>query len=369
MLECGIYARMTKGTSMLPMGLGHSIAVASDHCDEIAVIIPVYAGRPFLRELCARIAAALEPISPHFSIVLVDDRSGDNVWDLIQEVGRDDRRIKGIQLSRNFGQHHALTAGVDYARAHWYVVMDCDLQDAPEDIPLLYEKAREGFDMVIGISKRQGHAGVKRLASFLFYTVFNKMAGINLAFGAGNFRIFSESVATGLRQIREQLRCLPATLSFMGFDIAEVQTQHHPRSEGKSSYSLRKLASLATNTILAHSELPLKITAFFGLTVAGFSILGGLLILARTIIFGSSVTGWASLIISVFIVGGVQIFSIGVVGIYVGKTFEEAKRRPLYFVRDTVNLNPRAQVPASIESHNDLPSADELPSRRAVSTQ
>src|SRR5215207_6894427 len=121
--------------------------------DEIAVVVPVYMGKAVLRKLCGRLVAALEPITPHFSIVLVDDRSPDDAWPLIQELGREDRRIRGVQLSRNFGQHYALTAGIDHARAHWYVVMDCDLQDAPEDIPLLYATA-PGSSTVSSTSSR-----------------------------------------------------------------------------------------------------------------------------------------------------------------------------------------------------------------------
>jgi dolichol-phosphate mannosyltransferase len=344
-------------------------AATAKYRDEFAIVIPVHNGRPFLRELCARLTNAIEPISPCFSIILVDDRGNDNAWELITELGGSDRRIKGVQLSRNFGQHHALTAGIDYARANWYVIMDCDLQDAPEDIPRLYAKAREGFDMVVAINNREGHEGARRFASWLFYGVFNKMAGINLTFGVGNFRIFSDAVASGVRQLREQLRCLPASLSFLGFEVAELQTRHHPRNEGQSSYSLRKRMRLATDTILAHSELPLKVTASCGLVVAGLSLLAGFLIILRTLIFGTAVTGWASLIVSVFIVGGIQIFCIGVVGIYVGKTFEEAKRRPLYFVRNTINLDPHDAVTGSGELQDRFPAADQFPTRRAVSTE
>ena len=337
--------------------------------DEIAVIVPVYAGRPFLRELCERSIAALETISPFFSVVLVDDRSPDNVWALIQELSLSDHRIKGLQLSRNFGQHHAITAGIDHARARWYVVMDCDLQDAPEDIPLLYQKALQGFDMVVAINRREGHSRNKRLASRLFYRAFNKFSTVRLTYGASNFRIFSDAVAIGLRQLREQLRCLPTSLSFMGFEVAELETSHHPRSEGASSYSFRKLAQLALNAILAHSELPLKITAGLGLVIAAFSIVAGLLIVARTLLYGIGVLGWASLIVSVFIVGGVQIFCIGVVGIYVGKTFAETKKRPLYFIRDAVNIGLRLPGESSFESQDDFPAADKLPPGRVVLTE
>lgn len=306
--------------------------------DEIAVVVPIYMGKNVLRELCERLTVALEPITERYSIILVDDRGSDNAWPLIQELGRENNRIRGIQLSRNFGQHHALTAGIDYARANWYVVMDCDLQDAPEDIPLLYKKAHEGYDIVVGTRDKEGHGIVKRLTSRLFYTVFGVLAGVDLDWSVGNYRIFSDRVAEGFRQMREQMRFFPASLSLMGFEVGTVPLPHYARKVGKSSYRLKNLAKLAVNTILAHSQTPLRITALLGLAIAAISLLGALWIGIRVLVWGTAVTGWASLIIAVFVVGGVQIFVTGVVGIYVGKCFEEAKKRPLYFVRDTSNL-------------------------------
>ena len=144
--------------------------------DEIAVVVPVYMGESCLRELCERLVASLSPITTRFSILLVDDRAPDNVWPLIGELGRGDPR-RGIQMSRNFGQHFAITAGLDHARARWYVVMDCDLQDAPEDIPRLYAKAQTGFDVVVGARAKEGHGYVKQHASKLFYAAFNRFAG------------------------------------------------------------------------------------------------------------------------------------------------------------------------------------------------
>lgn len=309
--------------------------------DDIAVVVPLYMGRSCLRELCRRLVAALETITPRFSIVLVDDRSPDDAWPLIRELGREEPRIRGVQLSRNFGQHYALTAGVDHARARWYVVMDCDLQDAPEDIPLLHAKAQEGFDVVVGARRKEGHGFVKRHASKLFYAAFNRLAGFDLDWSVGNFRIFSDRVADGFRAMREQMRFFPASLSFMGFEVAALELPHHPRAEGKSSYTFGKLARLAGSAILAHSQTPLKIAAFFGLGMAVLSLFAALAIIVLALGWGIPVTGWASLIVAVFVVGGVQIFITGVVGIYVGKTFEEAKKRPLYFVKDTSNLTGR----------------------------
>lgn len=306
--------------------------------DEIAVVIPVYQGRAVLRELCERLVASLSTITDNFSVILVDDRSPDDAWPLIEALGRDDKRVRGIQLSRNFGQHHALTAGIDFARAHWYVVMDCDLQDAPEDVPLLYRKVHEGFDAVVAERDKEGHSSVKRWASRFFYTIFKWASGIDANWNVGNFRIFSDAVAAGFRDMREQMRNLPADLSWMGFKVGYISLPHHQRPVGESAYTYWKLIRLAGNTILAHSQMPLKITAMVGLIIAAFSFIAGLFIIARVLIWGSSITGWASLIVSVFMIGGVQIFLTGVVGIYVGKCFEEAKRRPLYLVRATSNV-------------------------------
>jgi polyisoprenyl-phosphate glycosyltransferase len=314
-------------------------AVLSDSTlDDIAVVIPVYMGKTVLRELCHRLVATLSKMTSSFSIILVDDRSPDNAWPLICELGQEDQRIRGIQLSRNFGQHYALTAGIDHACARLYLVMDCDLQDAPEDIPLLYAKINEGFDIVVGVRRKEGHGYIKRGASRCFYALFNLLAGVNLDWSVGNYRIFSNRVAEGFKQMREQMRFFPASLSLMGFEVGYVALPHHPRAEGRSSYTLGKLTRLAVNTLLAHSQRPLKIAAAFGLFISAISLLAAIGIVTRALLWGATVTGWASLIVTLCVLGGIQIFVTGIVGIYVGKCFEEAKKRPLYFVRETLNL-------------------------------
>jgi polyisoprenyl-phosphate glycosyltransferase len=306
--------------------------------DEIAVIVPVYMGLRVVPELCRRLVCALETITTRFSIILVDDRSSDNPWPLICELGQTDERIRGVQLSRNFGQHHALTAGIDHARARWYVIMDCDLQDAPEDIPLLYLKAQEGFDMVVGVRRREGHGFFKRQSSRLFYAAFNLLAGFQMDWSVGNYRIFCDRVACSFRQLREQMPFIPASFSLMGFEVGSVALPHHSREAGRSSYTFMKLANLAANTILAHSQRPLKFAAALGLLIAALSLAAAVAIAARALFWGTAVVGWASLIVAVFIIGGMQIFVTGIVGIYVGKCFDEAKKRPLYFVRELSNL-------------------------------
>jgi len=307
---------------------------------ELALALQRLGSAAVVRELSSRLVATLQSITPRFSIVLVDDRAPDNAWPIIADLCAGDPRVKGIQLSRNFGQHYALTAGIDHADADWYVVMDCDLQDAPEDIPLLYAKALEGFDMAIAVRKKEGHGGLKRFGSRVFYSAFSLLAGFNMDWTVGNFRIFSSQIADGFREMREQMRCLPASFSLMGFQVGEVEVPHHPRPYGKSSYTLRKLVKLGGTMVLAHSQMPLKIAMFFGLFVAFLAMLGGLTITIAALLDVFKVTGWASLMVAIFGIGGVQIFITGIVGIYVGKCLDEAKRRPLYFVRELRNVRP-----------------------------
>jgi dolichol-phosphate mannosyltransferase len=310
-----------------------------DDIDEIAVILPVYMCKSLLREVCDRLAATLSRITDRYSIVLVDDASPDHSWPLIEEMGHADPRIRGLRLCRNFGQHYALTAGLDHCRARWYVVMDCDLQDAPEDVLRLYEKAVEGHDVVVAVHGKGGHSTMKRLTSRLFYWLFRKLSGLKGDWHQGNFRIFSDTVAQAFRQVREQLRFLPATFDWMGFETTAIEVDHVPRNDGSSSYTFRKLAQLALNTILAHSEVPLKLVAAFGLVLSFASILGGAYIAVRTLFYGAAVSGWASLFVLICIIGGVQIFIMGVLGMYVGKTFNEAKKRPLYLVSNYSNID------------------------------
>ncbi len=313
-------------------------AASSDGIPEIAIIVPVYNGRPMLEELCRRLVDALGTITKDFVIVLVDDAAPDDPWPMIGAIGRREPRIKGVRLSRNFGQHYALTAGIDLVRARWYVIMDCDLQDAPEDIPLLYSKALEGHDLVAGLRLKGGHSIIKRQSSRLFYALFRVLSGIHLDWSTGNFRIFSNRVADGFRSMREQMRFIPASFEWMGFNPVYIPLPHHERSQGSSSYSLGKLVKLATHTILAHSQMPLKVVAGFGLVMSLITFAIAVVFFGRALLFGTEVVGWASLFVTMLFIGSIQIALMGILGIYIGKTFEETKGRPLYIVKDTMNL-------------------------------
>lgn len=307
---------------------------------EISVVVPVYKGEAFLAELYQRLCANIEIISKDFEILLIEDCGGDRSWGLIEELSFGDPRVKGILLSRNFGQHPAITAGLDLARGRWVVVMDCDLQDRPEEIPRLYAKAQEGFEVVVARRRHRQDGWLKRTTSRLFYRVFSWLAGIQMDAEVGNFRIISRKVADAFRVMRETTRFFGGMVAWMGFPTAAIDVCHDPREQGRSTYTYRKLFTLALDIIVAYSDRPLWISVRFGFLVSGLALLGGIWIVYRTLRHGTPILGWASLIVSVYLLGGVIISLLGILGIYLAKVFDGVKARPLYLVaRQTDNFN------------------------------
>jgi dolichol-phosphate mannosyltransferase len=192
----------------------------------ISVVIPVYKAENSLSELYQRLNSSLTLISEDFEIILVEDCGGDRSWEIILELANQDPRVKGIQFSRNFGQHYGITAGIDYCNADWVVVMDCDLQDRPEEIPRLYAKAKEGYDVVLAKRKNRQDAFFKKLTSKIFYQAFNYLADLEYDSEVGNFRIISRKVVSNLRLMREQLRFFGGLVDWMGFPSASIEVQH-----------------------------------------------------------------------------------------------------------------------------------------------
>jgi len=298
----------------------------------ISVVIPVYRAESCLGELYRRLRAALETVTTDFEIVLVEDCGGDRSWPLIVELAQKDPRVKGIQFSRNFGQHYGITAGLDHCDGDWVVVMDCDLQDRPEEIPRLYAKAQEGHEIVVARRGKRSDPLLKRLSSWLYYSVFSWLADMDYDPQAGNFRILSRKVIGNYRNMRERSRFFGSLINWMGFPASSIDVQHDERFEGESTYTFSKLWRLGAETIIAYSDKPLRLAIRFGFIIAFFAFLYGLYILFLALFHGSPVTGWSSLIVSFYFLGGIIIAILGILGIYLGKTYDETKQRPLYVI-------------------------------------
>lgn len=304
----------------------------------ISVVIPVYGCNHCLLELTERISQTLEVITDAYEIIYINDGSPDASWSTIVSLCKLDSRIKGIHLSRNFGQHHAITAGLDYARGKWTVVMDCDLQDRPEEIRRLYEKAQEGYDVVFASREERQDSLIKKQSSKFFYKIYNYLANQSSDHQVANFSISSHRVIEGFRKMREQNRIFPLFIQWMGFKTAYLPVKHQQRRAGKSSYSLKKLFILATDVIISQSNKPLRFSIQAGLFIAFFSFLYGVYLFIRYFFLAKQVPGWTSLMVSIFFFGGLVLFNLGIIGLYLGKVFNETKSRPLYLIKDERNI-------------------------------
>lgn len=301
----------------------------------ISVVSPVYQAEACVAELCRRLRAAIAPLTESFEIILIEDRSPDNSWAAIQAEAAKDSRVRGLRLARNSGQHRAITAGLDVAKGDWVVVMDCDLQDPPEEIPRLYDKAMDGYEIVVAQFEERTESAFRQKTSRIFWRGLSWLAGMPFDHRIGNFRIMSQSVVENFRLYREQLRLLGGITTLMGFTTASLPVRRDERFAGETSYTLGKLLSIAIEIAMAYSDKPLKLSVMAGLFISGLSIIVGGVILVLGLGGFVEVPGWASVMVSLYLLGGLVIANLGVVGYYVGKTFDETKRRPLYIVERT----------------------------------
>ena len=303
----------------------------------MSVIVPVYGCSSSLEELYIRLKTTLETISVNFELILVNDDCPRNSWEVIKKLAAQDKRVIGINLSRNFGQIRAITAGLDHASGDLVVVMDCDLQDQPEEIISLYNKLQEGYDVVFARRhERQDHF-MTRLVSNVFYRIYSWFIGAHFDQTLCNFSISKKMVIDGYVRMREQNRSWVMFIQWLGFKQTSLNVKHAKRKEGKSSYTLAKRLRLASHVITSQSNKPLLIFLGFGFITAFCSFAYAFSILLRYFFFGISMVGWASVIVSIFFFGGLILVNLGIVGLYIGYLFNEIKSRPLYLIREIIN--------------------------------
>lgn len=305
---------------------------------KISVVSPVYRGEKMVSELVRRNVEALNSMNVDYEIILVNDASPDNSWQAIEQECKKNPKVKGLNLSRNFGQHYAITAGLSYAQGEWVVVMDCDLQDRPEEIPNLYKKAQEGYDSVLAQRVQRTDGWFKRMGSKCFYKVFSYLTETKQDASVANFGIYNRKVIDAVLSMGDAMRYFPTQIQWVGFKRAYLPIQHDERAEGKSTYNLRRLFRLAFDTIISFSDKPMRLMVKMGVLVTLASFIVGIVFLVRYCLGEIEVLGFTSLIISLWLLGGIIISLIGVVGIYLGKLFEKAKDRPIFIVNEKLNI-------------------------------
>ena len=289
-------------------------------------------------ELVRRNVDALSGMGVDYEMILVNDASPDNSWQAIETECKKNPKVKGLNLSRNFGQHYAITAGLSYVSGDWVIVMDCDLQDRPEEIPNLYAKAQEGYDSVLAQRVQRSHGWFKKMGSKCFYKVFSYLTETKQDASVANFGIYNRKVIDAVLSMGDAMRYFPTQIQWVGFKRAYLPIQHDERAEGKSTYNLSRLFRLAFDTIISFSDKPMRLMVKMGLFVTLASFIVGIVFLVRYCLGEIEVLGFTSLIISLWLLGGIIISLIGVVGIYLGKLFEKAKDRPTFIVNQKLNI-------------------------------
>lgn len=304
----------------------------------ISIVSPVYRAEKIIAELVKQLIENVSTITSDFEIILVNDASPDNSWKKIIEECQKDKRVKGINLSRNFGQHYAITAGLSLANGEWIVVMDCDLQDRPDEIPNLYKKALEGYNIVFARRTIRQDNLLKKLSSKIFHVLYSYLSGFHTDESIANFGIYNNIVIREFNIMKENARSFPSLVYFLGFRQCSIEVKHSDRFEGKTSYSLSKLLKLAGDVVLSNSNKPLKIALKVGFSISLISFLLALYNVISYFLGFIQVPGFTTTIFSIWFIGGLTMFVLGIVGLYVGKTFDQVKERQLFVIEDKLNF-------------------------------
>lgn len=303
----------------------------------ISIIAPAYKCKESIEPLYQRIDSTSKLNSFEFELIFVNDSSPQDDWNEIKKICLADQRVKGINLSKNFGQHYAISAGINLAKGDWIVVMDCDLQDKPEEIPKLYKKALEGYEIVYAKREIRNDSFVKKMSSKLFYRVLSYLTDTEQDSSIANFGIYSKKVIDVIKNLKETFRYFPVMVRWSGFKSVSVTVEHSAREFGNTSYNFSKLFDLALNVILSFSDKPLKLIVKSGFVISFISAIFTLCIVIQALIGSISVIGWASTISSIWFLSGLIMLTLGITGLYIGKIFDQVKNRPSYIIREILN--------------------------------
>jgi glycosyltransferase involved in cell wall biosynthesis len=313
-------------------------ALSATGAPTLSLVIPVYNEAESIPALRAALERVLAKLRIDYEIILVDDGSHDDTWRALAAWHKSDARVHALRFPRNFGKEAALSAGLYHARGAAAVLMDSDLQHPPEIIPKFVEKWREGHDMVYAMrTSREGDSALRRGATRAFYRLFARIADVDLPPGAGDFRLLDRKVVDVLNRMPERLRFMKGLYAWAGCRHIGVPYAPPPRRHGRSAMSMRRLTGFGLDGIVAFSRVPLAISGWIGAAIALVALLYGSFLVVRTLIVGVDVPGYASIMVGIMLLGGVQLLALGVLGAYVGRIYEEIKQRPLYIVSERLS--------------------------------
>ena len=319
--------------------LSHKLVPVQSELTEISIVSPVYQAEMLINELVSRLSDVLQKLERSYEIILVDDGSTDQSWQKIAELAQTNQHVKAIRLSKNFGQHQAIFAGLEQAVGNWVVVMDCDLQDRPEGISMLYKTAKEqNCEVVFAKRKNRKDTWLKQMWSMLFFKVLSYLTNMKLDNSIANFGIYHRNVIEALKYYKKSKLVFPLMVRLVGFRQFAIEIEHGETRDRKSTYSFRKQLNLAIDIVLSFSDKPLRLAMKLGLSISLIAFLFGLYNLYKYFNGIILVPGYASIIISIWFLSGIIIFLIGLIGLYVGQTFEKSKGAPTYIKQETINI-------------------------------
>ncbi len=304
---------------------------------EISIVSPVYRAETIIDNLVERIVGAVSKLTDSYEIILVEDCSPDDSWNKIQENCNRNSKVKGIKLSRNYGQQHAIQAGLDASTGKYIVTMDCDLQDQPEEIEKLLSKSKEGFEIVVASRKNRQDDFFKKFLSRIFYATLGYLTETKQDRTVANFVCYQRNAIEAMAMVKDHNRYYPMLQQLVGFNYEKVEIEHAEREDGSSSYSFGKRLRLAMDTILTFSDKPLRLTVKFGVLLSFLSICAAITMVVLYVFSDVKAEGWASLALLISFFSGIIISVLGVVGLYVGRTFESVKQRPTYLIHKRIN--------------------------------
>ncbi len=304
-----------------------------------SIVIPVYNEAEVLPTLYHRLTQVMEGLGEPYEVIFVNDGSTDTSPLLLRELRTKDERVKFVSFSRNFGHQIAITAGLDHSSGQAVVVMDADLQDPPEVIPRLIEKWREGFDVVFAVrERRKGESLFKRMTATLFYRLLRQLTTTEIPVDTGDFRLMSRRAVEALKAIRERNRFVRGLVGWIGFRQTAVTFVRDPRHAGETKYPLRRMVRFALDGITSFSFVPLQLATYLGFAVSFISFIYIVYAVGLKLLTNRLVPGWASIVIAVLFIGGVQLITLGIIGEYIGRIYEEVKQRPLYIVDEAAGF-------------------------------
>jgi dolichol-phosphate mannosyltransferase len=302
-----------------------------------SIVVPVFNEEEVLTELYKRITSVMDKLGEPYEIIFVNDGSNDGSLELMKTLHSQDNRVKIINFSRNFGHQIAITAGLDYASGEAVITIDADLQDPPEVIPSLIDKWKEGFDVAYGVrEKRAGESFFKLATASIFYRFLGKVTDTDIPPDTGDFRLMSRKVVDSLKNIRERNRFVRGLVSWVGFPQIGVNYKREKRFAGCTKYPLRKMLKFAIDGISSFSFLPLRIASYGGFVISGVGLIYAIYVIFVKLFTTKMVPGWASLMVAILFLGGVQLIAIGIIGEYIARIGQETKQRPLYIIREII---------------------------------